>query len=116
MVTHLVHLTPLIHSFFFGGGGRSGSGERRDVRIEAGLVPGCLVLVQHALGYHAVEYRHGSDVCRASSICILGINCSDHPLDCGARHGALTGVLPTSFFRLSDTFAGLRGIGQRRLQ
>ena len=86
------------------------------MRVQPGLVPGSLVLVQHALGNHAVEdgYRTGKG--GASSIGIFGLDCSDDPLHGGACHGALTGVLPTSFLGLSDTFAGLRGIGQRRLQ
>jgi len=78
---------------FFAKGAEGFSGlQRLDARGQAGLVTGCLVLVDQAAGGETIQQRLRGGERGGCGFGIVGVDRLDHLLDGGTQHGALGDV------------------------
>ena len=83
---------------------------RANMLVQAGLMTGCLILVNNALARHLVD---DGNRCLVGCLCgalVAAGNCVNHFLDVGTHHAAIAGIAYTVFFRLTGAFFSLWGI------
>ena len=66
--------------------------------VQASLLSGRLIFVHDALGDHFVYDRHRLRQRSPRSFAVVGFNSTVNPLDVGADHGSLTGVVRSALF------------------
>jgi hypothetical protein len=82
-----------------------------DLRVQAALVPRCLVLVNDALVGHAVDDRHRLGVGRFRLLRVAGLDGGDDALDVGAHEGTQARVVRAALLGLAGALARLGGVG-----
>ena len=77
--------------------------QRFHTLVEPRLLPSRLILVHDALGDHFVYDRHRLRQRSSRSFAVVGFDSTVNPLDVGADHGPLTGIVRSALFRLLKT-------------